>query len=432
MTIAAFVPTWLCERGATFLAAHEQRDHQTLRLEKWQTFLAHGLPQRRDERWKYVDFSFVERAYVFPEPAVVSASQAVVESYRLQKEQSYLLVFIDGHFIESLSDKNKLPDSVFFSRLADIDTATLDVAEKESVPNAFTQLNDAVFTDGVLIRVADQAEILPIHFLFISSGQQKNCMFHPQHHLIVGEKSKVTLIEEYRFLSSAEVDETYFMNASMRIQMHEGAHLSYYKIQNESKYATHIENIYIQQKENSAVDFHSFSFGARLARDTISIFLQGEGARCKTAGLYQLSDAQQAHYDVGIHHEAPRGQSEMLYKGILDKTSRAVFQGKLTVQNAGTQTIAQQANHHLLLSREAEAISSPQLEIYADNIQCKHGATVGQLDEAALFYLCSRGVSKHDALLLLRNGFAEEMMERVTHSGVLIKLREMMHEYYSS
>jgi Fe-S cluster assembly protein SufD len=183
----------------------------------------------------------------------------------------------------------------------------------------------------------------------------------------------------------------------------------------------------VQQKQDSLVTLKNFSAGGLFARDEIAASLQESGANCRTQGFYHLRNAcQYIDNHIDIDHIAPHSQSTMLYKGILNHKSRAVFNGRLHVHANAQKIVAHQANHNILLSNDAEIYTKPELEIYADDVKCKHGATVGQLDQDALFYLRSRGIPEAEAIQLLLEGFAEEIMQEITHLGIRIRVNEMV------
>ena len=207
----------------------------------------------------------------------------------------------------------------------------------------------------------------------------------------------------------------------------EAAQLDYYKIQQEGKQAAHIAHTFIQQKQDSSVSAMNFSTGAQFARDDLIISLKESGAECKTSGFYHLFyDNQYIDNHIDIDHVAPRSHSEMLFKGILDHKSRAVFNGRLHVTEGAQKILAYQANHNLLLSNDAEVYSKPELEIYADDVKCKHGATTGQIDQDALFYLQSRGIPHQEAMGMLLQGFAEEVTEKIKLPAVKMRVLEMV------
>jgi Fe-S cluster assembly protein SufD len=385
----------------------------------WDTFLKHGLPTRKDERWKYTDLTFLtNKKYVSAQRMEADQLSDVVHQHRLQHSESIMLVFVNGYFTPALSDLAKLPEGVIACSLNENLIESIDINKYP-----FVSLNAALFTDGLFLQLPDACEIkMPIHFLSLVMGD-KEWMIHPRNMIILGENSHLTLAEEYFSL----VTQAYLMNSVTTIHVGKNAKLDHCKIQQEGKQAAHLANTFIYQKQNSHVSFANFSSGGLFARDDVIVKLQESGAHCDTSGFYHLrTDNQYIDNHVDIDHLAPYSSSEMLYKGIIDKKSRAVFNGRLHVAKDAQKILAHQANHHLLLANDAEAYSKPELEIYADDVKCKHGATTGQLDQEALFYLCSRGIPRVDAVNMLLQGFSEEIMQRVKHPAIQMRVQETL------
>ena len=217
------------------------------------------------------------------------------------------------------------------------------------------------------------------------------------------------------------------MNMMTTIHVAKNAKMQHYKIQQEGRKAVHLASHFVHQQQNSTFSHVNFSSGALFARDDLVVQLLESGAECHTGGFYHLRyDQQFIDNHVVINHVAAHSNSDMLYKGIMENKSRAVFNGRLHVEKNAQKILAYQANHNLLLSKDAEVYSKPELEIYADDVKCKHGATTGQLDEQALFYMRSRGIPRHEALSILLQGFAEEIMQRITHEGIRRRVQEAL------
>lgn len=429
------IPQWL---HACKVSAHPQEAAwlSDFRQRHWDAFLKNGMPTRKEERWKYTDLAFLANKnfsaavdYRKAKKADADHLHHVINKHRLQCGDSILLVFVNGYFMPVLSDTAKLPPSVIACSLGAAFQQHAELIKKYWPANTDTQkypfanLNAAVFADGLFLSLSDKCELsMPIHLLSLAAGE---CEFaaHPHHFIILGEHSKLPLIEEYIALS----DLSYIMNIVTTITVGKHARLEHVKIQNEGVRAVHMANTFVQQKQDSNVTFTNFSVGSTFSRDDVVVKLLETGADCKTSGFYHLRyDNQYIDHHIDIDHAAPRSNSEMLYKGILDKKSRAVFNGRLYVEKDAQKILAYQANHNLLLSNDAEVYSKPELEIYADDVKCKHGASTGQIDQEALFYLRSRGVDKTEAMRILLEGFAEEIMQHVTHPGVKMRVQEML------
>ena len=400
------------------------------RQQHWTAFLKNGLPTRKDERWKYADLGFLaNQNYAAATQLDTDHLIDIIHQHRLQKSEGILLVLVNGYFMPMLSDLVKLPHHVIACGMSEAlqlhnDKIKEHLPEKIDVQKyPFGSLNAAMFVDGLFLYVPDKCELAaPIHLLSLTIGEEE-FITHPNNMIIVGQNSQLTLVEEYFSL----VNQPYMNNVMTSIHVGENAKLEHYKIQQEGKKAAHFANIFVQQKKNSSFSHMNLSFGSVFARDDLVIKLLESGADCHTSGFYHLRhNNQYIDNHVDIDHAAPHSNSDMLYKGIIENKARAVFNGRLYVEKDAQKILAYQANHNLLLSSEAEVYSKPELEIYADDVKCKHGATTGQLDQDALFYLRSRGIPHEEAMSMLLQGFAEEIMQRVSHAGIKLRVQEML------
>lgn len=419
---------------------------QQFRRRQHEAFRQAGLPTRKNERWKYAEMAVVENrdwtaglaADSQPAPDFIQSrplssedslllAQAI-HQHRLQ-DASHLLVLVNGHFMPQLSDISALPANVIACGLAQALQQHPELVrsywlnELDAVRYPFAALNAAVFSDGLFLHVPENCELAqPVHLLSISVGSHEFTA-HPQHLIVVGANGRLQLVDEYASLT----DHPYAMNVVTTAHLEKNARLEYCKIQRENGQAVHLAHHFLHQKQDSMAALTDFSIGGRFARNETIVKLLEQGADCRTAGLYRLrNDLQYIDNHVDIYHAAPRSHSEMLYKGILDKKSRAVFNGRLHVDRQCQKISAFQANHNLLLTNDAEVYSKPELEIYADDVKCKHGATTGQLDQDALFYLRSRGVTHAEAVSILLRGFAEEITKSVAHPGIRTRLQELL------
>lgn len=430
MNSVASLPAWLEKAGQADASLSLPQWAVDLRQQQWEAFVKNGLPTRRDERWKYADLSFLTNKPFSTAPTIeADRFLDVINQHRLQRGESILLVFINGYFQPTLSDLAKLPKDVIacsmmtaMQQQADLVKAHwLSPSDARHYP--FVSLNTALSLDGLFFYLPKACELTaPIHLLSLIVGKEA-FVACPQHLFLLGEQSKLTLVEEYFSFT----EQAYMMNVVTQMVAEKEAQLDYYKIQSEGKQATHLAHTLVQQKQNSQINFTHFSSGGLFARDEIIVTLQESGANCRTGGFYHLRDDNQyVDYHLDINHAAPHSQSEMLYKGIIDKKARAVFNGRLHVEKGAQKILAYQANHNLLLSKEAEVYSKPELEIYADDVKCKHGASTGQIDQEAIFYLRSRGIDKDEAIGIWLQGFAEEILQRVTHAGIKMRAEEIV------
>jgi len=397
----------------------------------WETFLEKGLPTFKNERWKYTDLSFLKnKRFSAAQRADADSLIDSIPQNRLQRCDSIMLVLVNGYFMPVLSDLHKLPEGVIARGMRDSARDHLDLIKanlQETIdPNLypFARVNAEILTDGLFFYLPDNTELKqPLHVVSIVSSADE-FVAHQRHIFILGKNSKMTLLEEHY---SQTTDRAYMMNIVNTIVVGKSAVLDHYKLQLESKQAVHMAHTFIRQKQDSNVSFTDFSTGAAFARDEVVVKLQEPGAACRTGGFYRLQqDNQYIDHHIDIDHIAPRSNSEMLFKGILDNKSRAVFNGRLHVEKDAQKITAYQANHNLLLSNNAEVYSKPELEIYADDVKCKHGATTGQLDQDALFYMRARGIEQSEAMNILLQGFAGEILERVTHPGIKLRVQELL------
>lgn len=421
MKLAANLPTWLQPQPETnhWLAAYRQRH--------WEAVAKTGLPTARQERWKYADLSFLAKQ-TFVQPSIANHADLAdkIASLRIQQADTILLVMVNGHFSAALSDLRHLPPGVIISNLTDAihqQAALIQATWKDEHQNIFASINAAMFTDGLFVSVPDNTVITtPIHCVSLAIGDEA-FIAQPKRLIVLGEQSQLTLVDEHAGVSQA----AYLSNTTTHLVIGKTATLTHYKIQHEGEAATHIANTFVQQAQDSALRATYFSTGANFARDEVTARLTSAGAVCSTGGYYYLTrDNQYVDYHIDVDHAAPRSQSEMLFKGVLKQKSRAVFNGRLHVIKDAQKITAYQANHNILLSNQAEVYSKPELEIDADDVKCKHGATIGQLDEEALFYLRSRGIDQIEATNILLKGFAEEVLQRVHSTAIRAHIEKVM------
>ncbi len=388
-------------------------------------FASNGLPTSKNERWKYADATFLSKQdYVSATRVNYDELTAIVNQHRLQ--DTILVTMVNGYFMPQLSELHVFPDNVVICDVVQAWQEYADlskIAAFETKDYPFASLNIANAVSGIFLYLPKDTQLeKPVHLLSIMTGQE-NIIAHSQHFFMLGEASKLTIVEE--FCSTG--DQSYLLNTLSTISLDKKAEFHQVKLQHESLNAVHIANKFVQQQQDSNAYFTHFATGARFAREDITLALQESGANCKTAGFYHLTkDNQLIDNHVDVLHQAPRSDSEMLYKGILDKKSRAIFNGRLCVKKDAQKILAYQANHNLLLSNLAEVYSKPELEIYADDVKCKHGASTGQLDQEALFYLRSRGIPYKEAMDILLQGFAEEVLQRVTHAATKQRVQEIL------
>jgi Fe-S cluster assembly protein SufD len=291
--------------------------------------------------------------------------------------------------------------------------------------NPFAALNTAFFQDGAFVHIAPGKVLeAPIHLLFISTLTEAGSTAHPRNLIIAGASSQATVLESY----VSTVDAPYFTNAVTELVLDEGAVVEHCKFQDESRSAFHLAAIHAQLARKSNLTSHSIATGARLSRNSIRTILAGEGVECVLNGLYLTHDDQLADHHMVVEHAQPHCNSHEYYNGILDGRSKGVFHGRILVRQAAQKTDAKQTNKNLLLSEDATIDTKPQLEIYADDVKCTHGATIGQLNEESIFYLRARGIGVDTARQMLIHAFAGEIIERIRHRPARDELDRLIWE----
>lgn len=378
-------------------------------------FAASGFPTPRHEDWKYTRTTPIEkRGFRLPGANGIDIGRDDVERFLLADLDCEQLVFVDGRYVDALSRRNVVESGVRITTLESAMNASLPLLEAhlghyagtESQP--FSALNTAFMTDGAVIHVKNRGVGRhPVHLLFVATTE--DVVSHPRVLVVAEPASQTAVIESYVSL----VDGCYFTNAITEIVLMAEARVDHYKLQQEGEKAFHVATLQVHQERDSRFASHSISFGGQLVRNDINVGLGAEGAGCLLNGLFMARGRQHMDYHTRIDHAMPNGSSEEIYKGILDGRARGVFNGRVKVHPDAQKTDAQQSNNNLLLSRDAEVDTKPELEIYADDVKCSHGATVGQLDEQSLYYLRSRGIGESQARGLLTYGFARDILERV-------------------
>lgn len=391
-------------------------------------FTESGFPTPRNEDWKYTRVSAIEkRAFACAphgaEPTADTAADADAQR-TVQGEGSVTLVFVDGQLHPELSRTQAVDAEVRITALNEALTSGADwlkeqlAARCENLPNGFSALNCAFSGAGVVIEVpAGCKASSPIELLFLNGAQDSETANHPQIWITLGAEAQLTVVETFAAVtpgSSRSGETATLTNAATVVNLDRGARLTHVKVQDESPVTGyHVASLDAELAAGAQLESLSISLGARLARNDINIALRGEGARVGLDGLMLAKGRQHTDFHTRVDHLVPGALSDEYYKGIFDERSRGVFNGRVYVHPGADQTEAYQQNRNLLLSRNAEVDTKPQLEIYADEVKCSHGATVGQLDEAMLFYLRSRGLTEQAATGMLLGGFIKEVIDRL-------------------
>jgi len=386
-----------------------------IRSEAIKQFELSGFPNKKLENWKYTSL----KNLLNNEYNILSETNNVLEfkeirKYLIDDIDSYKIIFVDGKYSSHLSETTHegMDICILSAALTQskyeliIENYFNKIANKDGI----TSLNTAFSNEGVFIHIPKNKLVeKPIQIIHFSTGSESSLMFQPRNMIIVDENSQVQIIERHQSLSENKV----FTNSVTEIYTDKKAIIDYYKIQNDNLQASLIDNTYVHQERNSIFSMHTFSFGNELIRNNLNISQNDEFIETIIKGVTIIGNKQHVDHNTLIHHNNPNCNSHQDYKGIYDNKSTGVFNGKIIVEKQAQKTNAFQANNNVLLSNKATINAKPQLEIYADDVKCSHGCTVGQLDKNALFYLKSRGIPEKEATALLMYGFANNILESV-------------------
>lgn len=379
-------------------------------------FETKGFPTKKEEAWKYTSLNAILKNDFSVFPKKENAIEfAAVKKYFLHDVDTYKVVFVDGLFSSFLSSTTHdgLDVCLMSSALNKpkykmvIDEYFNKIASKDE---SLTSLNTAFAKEGAYINVPKSKVVeKPIEIIYFSTGNEAALMVQPRNLVVVGENAHVQIIERHQSLNSNPV----LTNSVTEIFAQKRAIVDYYKIQNDVQTANLIDNTYIAQKQESRVAVHTFSFGGNITRNNLNFYHQGERIDSTLKGITIIGDKQHVDHYTLVQHATPNCESHQNYKTILSDNSNGVFNGKIFVEREAQKTNAFQQNNNILLSDKATINAKPQLEIFADDVKCSHGCTIGQLDESALFYMQQRGIPKKEARALLMYAFSNEVIESI-------------------
>lgn len=393
---------------------------QGLREQAVEHLLERGFPTTRDEAWKYTDLrGFSRRHYALTgsRPRITAAD---IGPWSWHDMPAYRLVFVDGVCIPELGSPQDDLTGVVITSLAQVleerpqSLSGLLGRHVDTGEPGFNAFNTAFMRDGACIELGEGSMPgRPVHLLFVATGRDAE-LAALRNIIVAGAGSRAMVIESYVALG----DGGYLTSTLTEITLEAGARLEHYKLEQESELASHIAGIQVHQGRDSHFTSHNVAMGGQLVRNDLRVALDGPGAETVLNGLSVTRDRQHVDNNTRIDHNVPRASSRETYRGVLDGHSRCVFDGRIVVHSDAQGTSARQTNHSLLLSGEAEADAKPQLEIYADDVQCSHGCSVGQPDEQALFYLRSRGIAEELARSFLIRAFAADVLQPMTLAPV--------------
>ena len=402
-----------------------------LRQDGFTRFGETGFPTTRDEDWRFTNLSAIAQTHFrLVRNGHRLPSRSEIEPYRIAGAACQL-VFVDGRFAPELSSLGKLPDRVKVANLAaqmadDPRPVEAHLGHYLDIRrDPFSALNTAFIEDGAYIHIGKGVVLQePIHLLFISVAHGAPTVSHPRNLIVAEENSQATFIEDYVSLG---LGEKALCNTVTELVAGDHSVLSHYMIEREHEQAFNISTLRIQQGRAADFASHSVLLGGALVRNNVHPVLAGEGGECLINGLFIGSGRQHLDNYMLVEHASPHCGSRQFYNGILDGHAHGVFHGRIIVHKDAQKTDAKQTNRNLLLSDTAQIDTKPQLEIYADDVKCTHGATIGQIEENALFYLRSRGIDETSARRLLLMAFASECLDRMKEGPARTYVEDLIH-----
>lgn len=386
-----------------------------IRSEAIKVFEQEGFPSKNKEAWKYTSLNkIIKQNYSLFPKTESSVEYRDVKRYFLNDIDTFKVVFVDGVYSSFLSETTHDSFDVCLLSAALSKPKYKPVIEayfnKVATRESLTSLNTAFAKEGAYIFVPNHREVeKPIEIINFSTGKETSLMVQPRNLVVVGENAHVQIIERHQSLS----DNAVLTNSVTEIFAEQRAMVDYYKIQNDNTNASLIDSTYIKQEAGSHCRVHTFSFGGNMTRNNLNFYQHGEHCESTLKGVTILEGKQHVDHNTLVHHIEPNCESHQDYKGIFGDASTGVFNGRVIVEKEAQKTDAFQQNNNLLIDDKSTINTKPQLEIFADDVKCSHGCTVGQLDEEALFYLRSRGIGQKEARALLMYAFANNVLESV-------------------
>ena len=406
----------------------------SLRDDAFRCFDRLGFPTTRLEDWRFTNIAPITETPFQAQVASGGFDRGVLDTLPLSRSGGPELVFVNGHFSPELSTASGLPPGIRVRSLAalaagdagGLDTVAPHLGRLARFENhAFTALNTAFLRDGAVIEVAGGVVFeRPIHLLFVSSSGAVPVLSQPRVLLVAGASSEVRVVESH----AGAGDTPYLSNTVTEVSVADNAVVDHYTVVRQADAAFHVGTLAVRLGRSSNFSSHAITAGGAIVRNEAGVVLGGEGGECTLNGLYLANGRQLIDNQTTIDHAMPHCDSHELYKGILDGRSRAVFNGKIIVRLDAQKTDAKQSNKALLLSEDAQITTKPQLEIFADDVKCTHGATVGQLDADSLFYLRSRALSEAQARQLLIHAFAADLLGHIKVEAIRRQLDALLLE----
>jgi Fe-S cluster assembly protein SufD len=400
-----------------------------LRKDALKKFSELDFPTIKDEEWKYTSLSPLLQHNFTPDFQKKNLKKEEIKRFLFSGLESNIVVVINGHYSEELTSLNEIPKGVDVKSIAKAISENSPLIEEHFGKYAdfknhiFTSLSTAYTKDGVLVHIPEGKIVeQPVHILFITFSEDEKLLTQPRNLFVAERNSQATIIEHFVNINS----DIYFTNTVTEIVVGENAILDHLRLQEESKSAFHIGRMDVDLERTSNFTSHFISLGASLSRNDFNAKFNDEGGECTFNGLFLTEGNQLFDAHTLIDHAKPHCNSHEHYKGILDDKSRGVFNGKVIVRQDAQKTNAFQENNNIILSNEALINTKPQLEIFADDVKCSHGATIGQLDKEAMFYLKSRGLDEETAQAILIHAFASDVIKSVKVEAVRNYIEEIL------
>ncbi|NIV42758.1 MAG: Fe-S cluster assembly protein SufD [Candidatus Dadabacteria bacterium] len=407
---------------------------ENTREEAINNFVKLGFPTLRDEDWRFTNIvPIVKSQYSISTDVTTKLENIDINRYLIHGLDSHLMVFVDGVYSAELSSINDTDDNILIKPISIALSDNTDIVEKHLFScadiklEAFTALNTAYFTDGAFVYVPSNTELdKTVEVLYISANPVSS-MNSPRNLIVVEKSSKAQVIEHYVSLS----DSVYLSNTVSEVIIGENSTVDHYFIEQDSKKAYNISSLEVKQSANSNLNSHSFLLGGAIVRNNIHPVLCGQGCNSNINGLFLPSGRQHIDNFMKVEHASPHCDSRQVYNGILADKSKGVFHGRIIVHEDAQKTDAKQTNRNLLLSDTAKIDTKPQLEIYADDVKCTHGATIGQMDKDSLFYLRSRGIEQKLAKAIMLRAFASQNIEDIGDEVIKSYVEKQVDNWFS-
>ncbi len=409
---------------SSFLAFENEKDIDSyvhsIRSKAIKKFESEGFPTKKLESWKYTS---LKRTLKYDYKLFPSQKDIIdfkdIQDYLINDIESYKIVFVNGKYYSNLSETTHegMDICILSSALTQskYDLIIENYFDKISKKDGITSLNTAFSHEGAYIHIPKNIQVdKPIQILHFSTGENESLMFQPRNLIVGDENSQVEIIERYQSITNNNV----LVNSVSEIYVNKKSNVKHYKIQNDKKSSSLIDNTFVSQEHSSSYNLHTFSFGGDLTRNNLNIFQNDQRIESTINGITIIDDEQHVDHNTLIHHKEPNCTSHQDYKGIYGGQSVGVFNGRVLVEKEAQKTNAFQANNNVLISDKASINTKPQLEIFADDVRCSHGCTIGQLDNNALFYLRSRGIPEKEATALMMFGFANKVLTSVQNQEI--------------